>query len=215
MGSMRRPTLPTLVLSLMTVFVLVLSLRALGAEEHAEAMTTKPPVADPTGARAGGSCGNGTVDPGETCDDGNASDNDGCPADCAVDSCTPDPAGTVDVTVSFEAPYGVLVAGMSLLVDYPEGKLTLEGTGRVPPERFIPVAHEGRFLVAGFDLDHAVRVVAASDQEIEPGALARIVFTRCQGRGAPAADEIACAVIEASDPFQNARENVTCSVTVH
>jgi hypothetical protein len=174
-GGKRRVPVTTLVLSLMTALVLVVSLRALGAEEQAAAAATKPPV----------------------------------------DSCRPDPDHTVDVTVSFEAPYGVLVAGMSLLVDYPEGKLALDGTGRVPPERFIPVAHEGRFLIAGFDLDHAVRVVAASDKEIEPGALARIVFMRCQAQDVPTADEIACSVIEASDPFQNARENVTCSVTVH
>src|SRR6185369_14024316 len=28
------------------------------------------------------SCGNGTLDPGEACDDGNTRSGDGCPADC-------------------------------------------------------------------------------------------------------------------------------------
>jgi cysteine-rich repeat protein len=207
MGSMRRPAPSTLVLSLVTALVLVGGLRAFGAEAPAASVASA--------AEATGSCGNGAIDPGETCDDGNTSDNDGCPADCAVDSCTPDADRTVDVTVSFDAPYGVLVAGMSLLVDYPEGTVTLDGSGRVPPERFIPVSREGRFLIAGFDLDHAVRVVAASDKEIEPSALARIVFGRCQGQDVPAAEAIRCTVIEASDPFQNARDNVTCSVTIH
>jgi hypothetical protein len=45
--------------------------------------------------------------------------------------------------------------------------------------------------------------------------LARIVFGRCQGQDVPAAEAIRCTVIEASDPFQNARDNVTCSVTIH
>lgn len=32
-------------------------------------------------------CGGGTVDPGETCDDGNRTPGDGCDADCAVEPC--------------------------------------------------------------------------------------------------------------------------------
>lgn len=32
-------------------------------------------------------CGNGTVDPGETCDDGNTVGGDGCPADCTLPVC--------------------------------------------------------------------------------------------------------------------------------
>jgi cysteine-rich repeat protein len=32
-------------------------------------------------------CGNGRLDPGETCDDGNQSDGDRCPADCVLPGC--------------------------------------------------------------------------------------------------------------------------------
>ena len=32
-------------------------------------------------------CGNGILDPGEVCDDGNLADNDGCSSSCAVESC--------------------------------------------------------------------------------------------------------------------------------
>jgi MYXO-CTERM domain-containing protein len=38
-------------------------------------------------------CGNGTVDTGESCDDGNNVDGDGCSASCAVEAC-PDSGGT-------------------------------------------------------------------------------------------------------------------------
>jgi cysteine-rich repeat protein len=43
------------------------------------------------GAGAGGAaaCGNGTLDPGEECDDGNATDGDGC-TKCVVDCSEPD-----------------------------------------------------------------------------------------------------------------------------
>ena len=48
-------------------------------------------------------CGNGTIDPGETCDDGNRTDGDACPGDCKLPGCgngkidqgeTCDPPGT-------------------------------------------------------------------------------------------------------------------------
>src|SRR5258706_5146390 len=42
-------------------------------------------------------CGNGKIDPGEVCDDGNANDGDGCSADCTSDeSCG---NGVVDTAV--------------------------------------------------------------------------------------------------------------------
>jgi cysteine-rich repeat protein len=49
-------------------------------------------------------CGNGILDPDETCDDGNQTDGDGCPAQCGAGAggtpsptptATPDPSGTV------------------------------------------------------------------------------------------------------------------------
>jgi cysteine-rich repeat protein len=36
-------------------------------------------------------CGNGAVDPGEGCDDGNSESGDGCAIDCRVETCTPVP----------------------------------------------------------------------------------------------------------------------------
>src|SRR5262249_36369819 len=44
------------------------------------AMSQLPPVAP--------GCGNGFLDPGETCDDGNTVDGDACPANCVIQSCT-------------------------------------------------------------------------------------------------------------------------------
>jgi cysteine-rich repeat protein len=52
-------------------------------------------VFDPGGVRAFSSCGNGSLDAGEQCDDGNGSDGDCCTAECQVpatcddaDACT-------------------------------------------------------------------------------------------------------------------------------
>lgn len=57
-------------------------------------------VVDTTGGYAGGfwadgaRCGNGAVDPGETCDDGNLIDGDGCSATCMIEGATPTPSPT-------------------------------------------------------------------------------------------------------------------------
>src|SRR6185503_21081200 len=53
-------------------------------------------VAVPTSARA--ACGNGIVEFGESCDDGNLVDSDGCRQDCAISTnCTLYPAPGVPV----------------------------------------------------------------------------------------------------------------------
>src|SRR5450755_2201622 len=42
-------------------------------------------------------CGNGTIDPGETCDDGNVASGDGCSATCQTESgVTPRIEATID-----------------------------------------------------------------------------------------------------------------------
>jgi cysteine-rich repeat protein len=48
-----------------------------------------------------GACGNGVVDPGETCDDGNANNGDGCSSTCQTENtATPRVALTVDNTTA-------------------------------------------------------------------------------------------------------------------
>ena len=64
-----------------------------------DSMTVDPvndPTPDPTdlynasfmirGERAGGSCGDGILDPGEQCDDGNTDTGDGCSPTCQIES---------------------------------------------------------------------------------------------------------------------------------
>ena len=62
----------------------------------------------------------------ETCDDGNTDDADSCPSDCVVDSCTP--TGGTDVPVSVTLA-GTDVGAVTVLVDYPEGKVSIPGSG--------------------------------------------------------------------------------------
>lgn len=159
-------------------------------------------------------CGNGTVQSacGETCDDGNTSDEDTCPADCSVDPCTPIAGAGPIASVTFTPPGGVNVAGITVFVDYPEGKVNLPGSGPsasgsisdTPPGAFAQVN----------DFDHALREVIASGGPIAPGLLFRMNFQACVGAPAPTPGDFTCVVTDASDPLGNTVTGVTCAVTV-
>lgn len=157
-------------------------------------------------------CGNGNQEEGEDCDDGNTSNADTCPADCTIDPCTPVAGAGPIASVNFTVPLGIDVAGLSVLVDYPEGKVSLPGSGasaagsitNTPPGAFAQVN----------DFDHALREVIASGSAITPGLLFRMNFEACQGAPAPTAGDFTCLVEDASDPDGNTVTGVTCSVTV-
>ena len=163
-------------------------------------------------ASVGPVCGNGNIEEGEDCDDNNASNADTCPADCTIDPCTPVAGPGPIASVNFAAPLGIDVAGVSVLVDYPEGKVSLPGSGasasgsisNTPPGAFAQVN----------DFDHALREVIASGSAITPGLLFRMNFQACQGAPAPTPGDFTCLVEDASDPDGNTVIGVTCSVTV-
>ncbi len=66
-------------------------------DESCQNMTTDAPTTDSpttgTTTDTPGMCGDGVVDPGESCDDGNAIDDDGCTNNCVLASCG---NGTID-----------------------------------------------------------------------------------------------------------------------
>ncbi|MGH7894050.1 MAG: hypothetical protein ACREQL_05230 [Candidatus Binatia bacterium] len=165
-------------------------------------------------------CGNGVTSGGETCDDSNNSDNDSCPADCRIDACTAVATSQRFVQVRFEPPLGALVAGITVLVDYPEGKVDLPGNGTSFPAGTISGTVPGAQLSVN-DLNfstngHAVRVTVAGQggQALPAGQIIRFKFQDCQGAVPPVADQFPCTVISASDPFLNRVSGVRCFVVV-
>jgi len=79
-------------------------------------------------------CGNGVVDPGESCDDGNKTDGDGCTSTCVVEAC-PDSGGTGTCDgggccSSTRDPSGAIVLSMftvGLVLRRRRRRATLEG----------------------------------------------------------------------------------------
>jgi cysteine-rich repeat protein len=162
----------------------------------------------------GALCGNGATDAGESCDDGNNSDNDACPANCTVAACTP-LAGTQRVaTVSFAPPPGTTVAGMTVLVNYPEGQVSIPGTGAISATSFVPLYPPSEVFIRGFDLDHAVRGVMADSAPVPAGAIFQLRFQDCDGAQPPLPGALTCVVLDASDEFTNPVAGVTCDVAI-
>ena len=163
------------------------------------------PVSGQLHAKAPG-CGNGIIEGflGETCDDGNTQNGDGCPANCHVDSCTPVPASSSGAHVTYTNNAGTTISGLGFFVDYPEGKVSAPtataGFG---------VSNSFNDLGYGFT-DNAVKIGGL------PTSLVALTFQTCQGASAAMAADFSCTVTDASDDDGNVVDpsKVTCTVTV-
>ena len=161
-------------------------------------------------------CGNGLVEAGETCDDGNTVDGDSCPANCRIEPCTPT-ATRVNLRVSFARPTGVTVGALTAFLDYPDGRVSIPGSGN---EATVVARISNKptgFSSAPFDLDYAIReTIAAFNRTLTPGAIFDVGFDLCSGATAPRRQDFTCTVEQASTPLgvNLPLTGITCSVAV-
>ncbi|MCX8071730.1 MAG: hypothetical protein N3C12_04690 [Candidatus Binatia bacterium] len=181
---------------------------------EATATPSTTPTATPTFTVAPAVCGNGVVEPPETCDDGNAitsPPNDTCPADCTIVTCSPS-GERVEVSVQFASPRGL--ASVAVLVEYPDGTVQIPGTGDDSSVGARVLSRPSGFLTTVFDFDYALRVGLAGTRAISGTQLFRIQFDRCRDATAPPASAYRCRVLEANDVSFQPVAGVTCSVAL-
>ncbi len=151
-------------------------------------------------------CGNGVVEPnlGENCDDGNTVDGDACPHNCHIDSCTPTGGNTFNTSVTYTGPSGVTIAGLSIFVDYPEGKV------RNPT--FTNAFGVGNAIT---DVTYGFNAEPLKTSGL-PMPFMHAAFQQCQGAGTATAADFSCTVNDASDDQGNVvpANQVTCTVTI-
>jgi cysteine-rich repeat protein len=130
-------------------------------------------------------CGNGALDGGEQCDDGDVVPGDGCNAACESegDTCTPyggpgGATGTRVVKVSIATPEPL--AGLQVTVDYPQflSGIPGSGTSSVVQGRFTPLQSAGLALLNDTGLDATVGMVDVVDL-FDAGDLFQIDFDNC------------------------------------
>ena len=168
-------------------------------------------------------CGNGTVEGSETCDDGNAIDEndptvsasmpDTCPANCTIGACNPGTTVAQDVSVNVSLPPGSpAMGGVTVFLDYPDAKTSIPGSGS-------GVSASIKNLPAGAlpspnDLDYGLIEGIVSLGGISPGRLFTVTFANCPGTPALQPGDFGCAVKDASDTGGNNIAGVTCSVSI-
>ena len=147
-------------------------------------LTLAPVHASEPADKAETHCGNGVVEPGETC----AS----CPADCAVRACT---ANTQQrpIIVRFTAPPEHEIFGITLLLGYRSDHLSLPGHGADKSVRDRLIETPAQTIVAVNDLDYGMRVVLSRSQPVTSGKLFSVRFDSCDA-AAPTAADVACTV---------------------
>lgn len=159
-------------------------------------------------------CGSGVVIAPETCDDANTTNTDSCPSDCTVDACTPNSGTDAAHTVSFSSAKPV--AAISVFVDYPEGKVSLLGSGGAIPIGEIDGILGDPFTAASFnDQDHGLTGVLAEGSGADfgtSGDLFTVHYETCSGAGAAVAGDFTCTVLQAADALGKPLGGVTCSV---
>jgi cysteine-rich repeat protein len=175
-----------------------------------------PPPTAPT-PNPSGVCGDGHVDfgRGETCDDGNTVEGDSCPANCTIHPCTG--AGTtVSADVSFTAPAGVDVGGITIFLRYPDGVVRIPGFANdASVQNSITNLPDNAFSTPN-DLDYALRLVmfSADGSAIAASPLFTVQFDNCAGAAPPQADDFRCTVETAVDTNTAPVSGATCAVTL-
>lgn len=157
-------------------------------------------------------CGNRTVEPPETCDDGNVDDNDPCPSNCIILPCTP--AGTTrSLEVKFAPPPFQDASSITLLLLYPDGSVSLPGAGSDASVGARITARQTGTTVTPNDFDHALRVVYSRPGRINPGRVFLVGFDECAGAPMPDLEEFVCQVVGCSNS-NGPLEGCTCNVAV-
>jgi cysteine-rich repeat protein len=154
-------------------------------------------------------CGNGQIDLGEDCDDGNVVNGDNCPADCKLNTACA-VTGTATVTFNVTAPADVSPLGaLKAYLAYDNTKINLPGSGAAAAAAVTANA----FSISANDLDSALIVVLADPSDIGAPPFT-VQFNICSGATVTASD-FNCLVEQAGAAAgAQTAYGVTCSVTV-
>jgi len=177
---------------------------------------TATATASATPTVASAVCGNGVLEAGETCDDGNTITNppgDTCPADCTIINCAS--SGTSrTVSVSFTPPAGKSASSITVLLEYPDGTVKVQGTGSDPSVQDALSNTPSGALVAAVDYDYALSVQLAGTHAITPGKLFDLSLRDCRNATPPDAGAFTCTVTDATAPDSSTVTGVTCVATL-
>jgi hypothetical protein len=149
-------------------------------------------------------CGNGFLEPGETCQQ--------CAMDCIVGTCSAS-ATMPSFTIRFEGPLGAQPTTGTFLLGYKSNRVSIPGTGTATSVRQRVTYPAPLPNVASVnDLDYALRVVVGRNAGLANGLLATVKLDACTGAPTVTAEDFGCTV-EACAGAGGAIEDCLCTVT--
>jgi len=105
------------------------------------------------------------------------------------------------------------VTGITVLVGYRSGTISLPGTGAASTVSARVKNKPANVIAAVNDLDYAMREVLSRSAVIPFGRLFTIDFDSCQGAAAPTAADFGCQVEGCANSFGNV-DGCTCQVSI-
>jgi cysteine-rich repeat protein len=171
---------------------------------------TETPTPSPT--PTGRPCGNGILEPGEscTCESSQEPTCNPCPEDCMVLPCTPDSNSLQIFGVDLDVPTGNSATVVSILVGYRSDRVSLPSPGTGARVKMRPSGSSQLVM----DLNYAVRVVlnAGSGSSLPNGQVFTIDFDSCTDTEPVSEADFGCTVESCGSSFGTI-EGCTCSVT--
>jgi len=129
------------------------------------------------------------------------------------DSCKD--AGTLAVSVELKPPADVGLAGVKVILDYPEDELKIPGfQNDAKVKERVHLVPQG-FMFAPNDTDTELILAVAGTHALPAGTLFTVEFNRCTRDASIRAADFHCKVDQASDEHAKSVDGATCSVNIN
>lgn len=149
-------------------------------------LASTAPLAGAPAAASTGACGDGLFSVGETCD--------ACPADCKPKACKTDAKAHRRYSMAIIAPEGHTPTGVTALVSYRSGTLSVPGTASESSVEQRIKRHVNPDLLVVRDADYAMSITLSIAKGLPTGPLLDIDFDTCAG-AKPSADDVTCELV--------------------
>ncbi len=160
---------------------------------------------------AGTCCGNGVAEPPETCDDGNNVDGDSCPSNCVIQTCNVDTGTHQGISLQLTTPPALIVGGLTLLLDYPEGNVRMPVT--TPGSGVLDTPNDLTYALKDALIDSTLTNGIPANGA---GPMLQVMFDGCHGQALPVATDYKCTILDAADESGTSIDPATlgCAVTI-
>ncbi len=150
------------------------------------------------------SCGNGLLEPGESCKT--------CAADCTPKECTP--KNSYRAAISVVSPEASPATAVTLQVSYRTNRLSIPGAKQDKATMArVDFGESASGITAANDLGYSIRLVRAESSAL-PAPMATVELDGCEGAPPPTDQDLVCIVEGCAGKGGVIADACTCSVSI-